>query len=232
MDTVLNPRILFFLASLAHFLGAMEVLGYNVLLRRALGTGMSSPIVKAGILFILVTQAVGAWIGRRLTRPEVLRNRSPLFLPLVRGGISATSWLLSIPILTVVALRTQGYVHPVGFPHFVASVVIACLISTAYSSICNLWLALELVPEAARDRASRRQIERFVRVLPLFASLVPLVATAVYFCVFRPWLLLPGAGKPLEMLIVAMIALGCYGTLLSRWATSKMTHRLARLPIS
>lgn len=219
-------RILFWCASLAHVLGALEVLGYNMLLRRALGQAMATPVVRAGILFILFTSLLGAVVGRHLTRKAALEGRSVLFLPLVRASISAFSWLSSIPVLAVVAIRTQGHVHPIGFPHFVASVVIACLISTIYSSICNLWISLEIARERNRDVEERARLEGFLRLLPVLASAIPLVATGMYLFFFRPWTLVPGTGKSLEYLLVAMIALGCYGTLLCRWAARRMRERV------
>ena len=209
----------------------MEVMGYNLLLRRALGNGMASPVVHAGMLFVLATSLGGALIGRHLTRPGALEGKSPLFLPVVRAGISAASWLLSIPVLAAIAIHFQGKVHPVGFPHFVASVLIACLISTIYSATCNLWIALKLAPETARRPDFQRKLQTFVKHLPLAASLIPLLATAMYLFFFRPWTLLPGAGKSLEMMLVAMIALGGYGTLLCRWAGKQILDEVRPLQV-
>ncbi len=231
MDTASQKkvRILFWCASLAHFVGAMEVMGYNLLLRRALGNDTGSPLMRAGMVFVLATSLLGALIGRRLTRAGALKGKSPLFLPAVRAGISAASWLLSIPVLAAIAIHIQGRVHPIGFPHFVASVLIACLISTTYSATCNLWIALKLEPENSRRPEYQRMLQAFVRHLPLAASLIPVIATAMYLFFFRPWTLLPGAGKPLEMMLVAMIALGSYGTLLCRWAGKRILHEVRPL---
>lgn len=231
MDTASpkSVRILFWCASLAHFVGAMEVFAYNLLLRRALGSTMASPVVHAAMIFIGTTALLGALVGRTLSHSGLLKDKSPLFLPLARAALSAGSWLLSIPVLAVVTIKVQGHVNPVAFPHFVASVLIACLISIIYSSLCNLWIALKLAPDTARRPEFRPLVEAFARRLPLFASLVPLVTTATYLFLFRPWTLLPGASKPLEMLLVTMIGFGCYGTLLVRWASGRILHEVRPL---
>lgn len=231
MDTVSAKkiRLLFWCASLAHFVGAMEVMSYNLLLRRALGVGMAAPVVKGGMLFILATSLMGALLGRHLTRAGVLKGKSPLYLPVVRAGFSAASWLLSIPAMAFIAIRAQGHVHPIGFPHFVASVIIACLISTTYAFICNLWMGVKLAPEAARRPEFQTSLTSYVKRLPTAASLIPLVAAGMYFFYFKPWTLIPGFGKPLEMLLVAMIALGGYGTLLCRWAGRRILHEVRPL---
>lgn len=231
MDTASTKkvRLLFWCASLAHFVGAMEVMSYNLLLRRALGVGMAAPVVKGGMIFILVTSLVSALIGRHLTRAGALKGKSPLYLPVVRAAFSGASWLLAIPAMAFIAIRTQGHVHPIGFPHFVASVVIACLISTTYAFICNLWMGVKLAPESALHPEFQAKLASFLKRLPTAASLIPLVAAGMYLFFFKPWALLPGFGKPLELLLVAMIGLGCYGTLLCRWAGRRILHEVRPL---
>ena len=139
---------------------------------------------------------------------------------------------MSVPVLAAVALHYVGALHPIGFPHFVASMVIACLISTTFSSVCNLWVALDIGQSAFEsDQAlaadadvgkDLARLRRFARLLPALAVAVPVVAASMYLHFFRPWEMVPGAAKALELYLVGLIALGGYGFVLCRAAVKRL----------
>lgn len=205
-------RVYFLAAWLAQILGGTVAFIYNVLARVALGAP-NGGLPLWGKLYFAVATCTSAAIGWRLTsrlRRLGLDDLDRLALyPARRAAVSTVFWLACIPVMTIGAYVDRGGLHPIGYPHFVGSIVIAWLMATTYSSHFNILIVSTLAPDHKARRSP--QVRQLGRLLPFAAAGIPLVAAGMFVGFFRPWRFPPDTTAALKILFAVMIAIGQIG---------------------
>jgi hypothetical protein len=223
-------------ASTTHAFGAAVALIYNSLLRDAMNRAPSPEVTRAGQCYAFLAFGVAAVLGSAMLRRLKVDARllkeggaeSKLAAlrisayPLLRALLSSVVWLAAIPVLATVALRVNGRVDPVGFPNFVASIVIAWLASTLYSSIFNTWLVLKKLARSSAPQPAVTLVGMAATLLPSLTLAVPLAAVVAYLGVLQPWLLVPVREKALERFLLVLAVLGAYGWVGAKRAVARM----------
>lgn len=158
-----------------------------------------------------------------------LRRRA-LRLPRQLALVNTGTWLPSIAVLTGIAYHLTHKFNLNGFLHFAFAVILAYLISTAYSTLYVLFFSVQvLYPRfieprpGLRARAANelREVSAWIRWLPFWVAAIPLTA-AFLMLQEGPGDLLPERMRLIQLFLLTLIVGGGLGFLFSLAAIQRL----------
>lgn len=208
-------------ASLPHLIAGLVTLSYNAAVHASFeqGAGSRQGVLDAALIYASVSISIGILSGARIAKR--LDGTTERFLSFInhRALIGTLLWLSGIPILGTYAKLRYGSVHPIGFPHFCASVIVGWLISTTYSTLLSIYCFRRTCENGANNNI---RIQKILRFLPLPAAGVALVATIMFllFCANS----IPDQSKQLliDRYLIGLLTLGGYGSCFCYWSSQRL----------
>jgi hypothetical protein len=218
------------------------VLIYNAILQRGFPAAPAAPLIlKASRYYFLFAISLAGLLRHYSVKNRVLsyleapseeRLEKLHRFPLYQALNSLLCWLLAVPVMALVAIKVNGAVHPVRFPHFCLSVLFAGLLTSVYSTTFHTLLACTLSKSHAGNRTSVPLGLSFAaRVTPWIAFVIPVLVYAVYVSFEKPPGMDPESYLRLGKFFLLLMALSGYAWVFCDFTSRGIRGALAGGPV-
>lgn len=176
---------------------ALLVLVYNAILQSGFPDARAAPaVLAAGKYYALFGVALGAVLRHYAVKTSVLpylespseeRLEKLHRFPFYQAFNSLFCWLLAVPVLAFVSIKVNGAVHPVRFPLFCLSILVAGLLTSVYSTTFHTVLAWALSrSHEGEGREVPLGLAFTAKFTPWVAFVIPFLVYAVYVSFEKP----------------------------------------------